>query len=176
MSFEIAWWQFAEGTSSSFPSESTTLVIATGEQYSPSAAKVAYALAIVSGETSWEPSTLAGMTSMSWPVAFLTPSDFAAENTVHRSIWLTIEMYAELTECEVAFRTVIGPELPPSALNGLYLSCVTGPSTHDAVHEFGMNSRRVASTTWLRPFFSWSQPTSAKGLKVDPGWKPREPP
>jgi len=85
-------------------------------------------------------------------------------------------MKPELTEFAVALSTVIGPESLPSAFAGLYGDCVTGPSTHEAVHESGLYSRRVASITWLRPLPSWSHATSANGLNVDPGWKPFDPP
>ena len=51
ISLSTAWWQFACGTSSLLPSESSADLIATGVHSTPSAAIVAYTLAIVSGET-----------------------------------------------------------------------------------------------------------------------------
>src|SRR5450830_1753443 len=54
------WWQPASGMGSSLPVVSVTLVIATGEQNVPLAAKVASAAAIVSGATSLVPRIMDG--------------------------------------------------------------------------------------------------------------------
>ena len=61
--------QFADGTSSSLPSASRTDVIATGSQYLPPDANVAYADAIASGDVFWMPRTIDGSTWM--PSAFV---------------------------------------------------------------------------------------------------------
>src|SRR5262249_36590555 len=62
------WWQLADGTDRLLPVLSTTLLMATGAQYLPRAATVAYAAAMDSGETLTEPSVNDGMLSAeSWP-------------------------------------------------------------------------------------------------------------
>src|SRR5579875_3123279 len=51
MSVGMAWWQLDDGTASDLPVSDSILVIAVGAQYLPRAATVAYADAMLSGDT-----------------------------------------------------------------------------------------------------------------------------
>src|SRR6266568_3482855 len=90
----MAWWQLADGTDSFLPLPLMILVMATGAQYLPRAATVAYAAAIDSGETLTAPRVKDGMLSTeSWlpsllssevPSALVRPMAAAVRTTSHR--------------------------------------------------------------------------------------------
>ena len=91
---DSARWQFADGTARLLPVPVTILPIATGEQYMPRAATVAYAAAIDSGATLTEPRVKDGMLSAeSWlpsrlssdvPSTLVRPMLAAVFTTLHR--------------------------------------------------------------------------------------------
>src|SRR3712207_6145092 len=100
------------------------------------------------------------------------PRDLAVSKIPHRSSWLAISMYPELTEFFVALSTVITPP-SPSALPNLY-SPTNFP--HEELKSLILYGRRFALMTSLRLCPSLSHWTRVNGLKVDPGAKPLEDP
>ncbi len=109
VSVDIARSHLDFGTASALPCASVIDSMATGVQKTPRLAKVAYALAIVSGESSAEPSAIDGASGSLEPSAGTTPSFCVISVTGQRPISPIISTKYVLMDFSIAVRSAYGP-------------------------------------------------------------------